>query len=313
MNGLCLVVIQGEEHESLKPESRAQRAWRKADEADLRYVETLEEIKSHFGILLELRERKIAELEERLAQSTDERANFNVLVAEHSVVLRTALVAILQRKFQAFGAADGYAALEAMVARPDLILTGLDLPYVNGVELVRHVRCLAEDLPVLVMYRADEAALLGRIADLGVRSCFRKPFRLAAVVEAVEAAARTSVRRGAGSVFGVCVEAEERDALFRVLDARWRTLITASGRTALELASECPDVLIVDVGVSDCPWRDVVGAFRKVREDVKVVALCDPPEADEVRAEERLPINGFVVRPFSLDALLSQICPGVSG
>ncbi len=300
----------------LRVESRAEAARRTAEEADQSYANTLEEIKEHFSLLLRLRDRKIEELEEKLTVAparshidfdVKDRLDFKLLVVENSAVLRAALGAALRRKFHVLSVADGYAALEFMVERPDLILTDLDLPYVDGADMIRHVRRLTEELPIMVMYDRKDKDMLARVRPLGVRAFIRKPFRLDSVVDKAEAIAKTCKTHVKARVLAVCPNAQERHALYRLLDDRYHTLVAASGETALEMAEERPDVLILDVGLKDYPWKKVATAFLIKRRDTKVLALCDHDGAESVRTNGDVRGEELILRPYSFDELLLRI------
>lgn len=176
-------------------DSRAEAARRKAEEANQSYTDTLEEIKEHFGVLLELRDRRIGELERKLARLTarskaepgsEGQHYFKVLVVENSPALRTTLVAALQRKFHAFGAAHGRPALKCLAEKPDLLLIGLYLPHADCAALTRQIQRAAQELPIMVMCGLKTKELLESLQGLGVPAIFQKPFLPAEVVAGVE-------------------------------------------------------------------------------------------------------------------------------
>jgi len=297
-------------------ESGAQRAWRRAADAERRRTETIDEVKAHFDTLLDLRDRKIAELERRLRRVADEfdlyfgpreRADFKVLVVEGTPVLRATLVAALQRKFHAYSAANGYGALEAIAAAPDLVLTALGLAHINGLDLVDHLQRLAGHIPVGVMYWPRESGALNQLKELGVNLFFQRPFRLADIVKEIEKLAKKRARQKRGYVFAVCPDAHERNALFHALNGPYRTLFTASGEVAAGMADECPDTLLVDTRVPDRPWDEIVAAFKRRREATKVVVLCDPAQAASMSDAVNVGVDELVVRPFAADALLARL------
>ena len=73
------------------------------------------------------------------------------------------------------------------------------------------------------------------------------------------------------------------------------------------MAGECPDLLIIDVGVADYPWQEIVTAFREKHREVEVLALCGPDRADSVRTNGADRIREALVRPVSFDDLLLRI------
>ena len=180
--------------------SRAETARRKAKEADRKCADTIEEIKRHFGVLLELRDRKIKVLEEKLRRlaelpeiepGVEERLDLKVLVVVDSAVLRTALVAVLQRTLNAFSASNGRLPLEGLAEKPDLVLLGPDLPRGEVVGVVRGIRRVSEDLPILMMSRPGDEDLLASLQGLGVTGVLHgKSSLLARTAAEVEAFCR---------------------------------------------------------------------------------------------------------------------------
>lgn len=193
--------------ETPKAESGAERARRRTHEAAVQIEETLSEIMENYGVLLELRDRKIRELEAKLAHlgakvepDAEQRIDFNVLVIEESPLLRAALVAGLQRKFSAFGAADGQGALEGLTRGTDAILASLHVSGIDAVSMIRRIRKKARKIPILVMGETEDGDVREILHGLGVRTFFRRPVRLSEVVARVEALA---VRAGRNRVANV--------------------------------------------------------------------------------------------------------------
>ena len=87
-------------------------------------------------------------------------------------------------------ATDGRTGLTlAQQAPPDLILLDLNLPDINGDEVVRGLR--AEDrtrqIPVLILSADATPAQVAHLRQLGVRDYVTKPFRIQALLQAIDA------------------------------------------------------------------------------------------------------------------------------
>jgi two-component system chemotaxis sensor kinase CheA len=100
------------------------------------------------------------------------------LVVEDAPVARELLGGILRSLgFRVDEATDGrQGLLMARQIRPDLVLTDIEMPYMNGIELVeelRRSRDLAE-LPVIVLTTAANAENTERLSELGVLSVLAK-------------------------------------------------------------------------------------------------------------------------------------------
>ncbi|AKF07305.1 hybrid sensor histidine kinase/response regulator [Sandaracinus amylolyticus] len=94
-----------------------------------------------------------------------------VLVADDSELTRDVVVSILREmQLEVIEAVDGRSALELIASsKPDLVLTDLDMPVVDGFELLRRVRAEPawSSLPVIVLSTRWAPADLQRASELG--------------------------------------------------------------------------------------------------------------------------------------------------
>ncbi len=103
-----------------------------------------------------------------------------VLIAEDDA----ALGLFLKRGLEADGhdvhwAVDGQAAMEAFLHEtPDLTILDLNLPRRDGSEVLRMVRSIGDEYPVLVLTARQEMAVKVRCLDEGADDCMIKPFSL---------------------------------------------------------------------------------------------------------------------------------------
>jgi DNA-binding response OmpR family regulator len=96
-----------------------------------------------------------------------------------------ALGAFLARGLEAEGhqvivAADGIAAMDLFQREiPDLIVLDLNLPRRDGMEVLRFLRSVGSESPVLVLTARTELEVRVQCLDLGADDCMVKPFALA--------------------------------------------------------------------------------------------------------------------------------------
>lgn len=86
-------------------------------------------------------------------------------------------------------AADGRSALrKAEESRPALVLTDIQMPGMNGLELVQSIRSLEElrDVPILVM-TAFEPSLCAEALTKGASDTIQKPIELTLLFQKIEA------------------------------------------------------------------------------------------------------------------------------
>ena len=106
------------------------------------------------------------------------RAGKRVLIVDDHPVVRQGLANIISQDdgFSVCGMAGSVqeAMNEIEATRPDLVLTDLGLPGRNGVELIKDLRSLYPDVPVLVMSMHDELIYAERVLRAGGRGYVMK-------------------------------------------------------------------------------------------------------------------------------------------
>ena len=275
---------------------------RHSDETDPHMVTdeatALEEARSHTG--------PEASLCPDMPPPPGDRTEFKVLLVENSSTLRDLLLSVLRPRFHVVSAPDGWEALQLMVARPDLILTELNLPCVDAAEMLRHARQIAADIPILAMYSPKDKALLAAAQPLGVQG-LPKPFHIADLIGQVEALAGPRGRHMTDSIVVVSPDATERHALYYLFDARYPTRVAASAQAAMMMADAHFDLLVVDAPTGEFPWQDVVTFFRKHNRSIKVLVLTDGKDRAIPAALKEVGANSAMLRPYAIDDLLMRV------
>lgn len=102
-----------------------------------------------------------------------------VLVVDDNAEHGQALAKILERAgYRVSTAGDGEEALRILVERPfDLILTDLRMPRMNGLDLLRNIRALSPDVPVLIITAFGEWTSYIEAMDCGCVDYLSKPVR----------------------------------------------------------------------------------------------------------------------------------------
>ncbi len=179
-----------------------------------------------------------------------------VLVVEDNPEMNRFICRSLNAKYQVVSAFDGREGVEQAVAlRPDLILTDVMMPRLNGDEMVREVRLqpgLAA-VPVLVLTaRADDALRVGMLRDR-VQDYLMKPF---------------SVEELCARVDNLLDARRERQRLERELDGRGEDIEQLTGELAHSEARfrdtfEQAEVGVAHVGL-DGRWLRVNPCFCRI-------------------------------------------------
>src|ERR1700751_2909831 len=121
------------------------------------------------------------------------------LVAEDN----PALGIFLKRGLEAGGhevrlAADGQEAVDTFLEQtPDLVILDLNMPRLDGTEVLRFFRSVNEDLPILILSGRNELETRVRCLDLGADDCMLKPFAFAELRARTHALGRRSRNKSA--------------------------------------------------------------------------------------------------------------------
>jgi chemosensory pili system protein ChpA (sensor histidine kinase/response regulator) len=120
----------------------------------------------------------------------------NILVVDDSVVVRRMLGFILEKGGHAVRfAVDGQEGLAAVhELRPDLVLSDLEMPVMDGISFVRRLREDADtsDIPVVMLTASADHDHHRAIEALGVQGFATKPVRSSDVIELVDSLIRVA-------------------------------------------------------------------------------------------------------------------------
>jgi two-component system chemotaxis sensor kinase CheA len=111
-----------------------------------------------------------------------------VLVVDDASLVRQVLADLLaDAGVEVVTAEDGHAALRAVEAeRPDLVVSDLDMPGMNGIELLHALRTAAPDLPVIMLTARSADDVRDRAIREGARAFLVKSdFQPALLIDAV--------------------------------------------------------------------------------------------------------------------------------
>ncbi|HYP26356.1 MAG TPA: response regulator [Blastocatellia bacterium] len=112
-----------------------------------------------------------------------------IIVAEDNPDAREMLCVLLSdHGFEVVGVEDGRAAIDAVRAgRPDLIITDIQMPHLDGIEMIKELRTEPEvcDVPILVM-TANHSGAVSDALDAGANAAAQKPLELGPLIDLVK-------------------------------------------------------------------------------------------------------------------------------
>ncbi|MDE3234425.1 MAG: response regulator [Bacteroidota bacterium] len=105
---------------------------------------------------------------------------FKILIAEDEPLMLKTLELKLQKEgYQVIACNDGREALQKIESeQPQLVITDIMIPYVSGLEIVRHVKAMNTSLPVIVLSAMGQEKTVEEAFELGADDYITKPFNL---------------------------------------------------------------------------------------------------------------------------------------
>jgi two-component system, OmpR family, KDP operon response regulator KdpE len=87
----------------------------------------------------------------------------------------------------------------------------------------------------------------------------------------------------------------------------YQTLEAPNGKAALDLLSQSPDLMILDLGLPDTQGHDLLRTIRARNDSVPIVVLSSRgDEAGKVQALD-LGADDYITKPFGMDELLARM------
>ncbi len=126
--------------------------------------------------------------EDIVKRQAGEEQKQNVLIVDDALSVRTSLKELLEDAgFATKTAIDGVGALEAMdVFRPNIVLTDMEMPNMNGIELTRHIKSREEGrLPVIMITSRSLQKHRELAEEAGVDTYITKPYSDADLIRTI--------------------------------------------------------------------------------------------------------------------------------
>ena len=241
-------------------------------------------------------------------------ANENVLVLEDDLAeLNLVSMQLTSAGYAVIPVVEGRLGIETCLARkPDLVLTDIGMPGMDGLEFIRQLRLEEFKAPIVVIsglgQEKGEAALAAGANAYLQKPVDRELLLSTAEKEIVAARARAHVTRKHILVF------EDEPLAVRLLRAElepagYRVTAVENGTAALEIVeNDPPDLVVCDIAV---PGMDGIQLITQLRReyDYKAPIMVVSGHADEKhrRAAKDAGADVFLTKPVDRLELLASV------
>jgi two-component system, response regulator, stage 0 sporulation protein F len=111
-----------------------------------------------------------------------------ILIVDDQYGIRILLNEVFQKEgYETHQAASGYQALEILEKNaPDLVLLDMKIPGMDGIEILKRMKVIDQDIRVIIMTAYGELDMIQEAKDLGALIHFAKPFDIDEIRDAVK-------------------------------------------------------------------------------------------------------------------------------
>lgn len=127
-----------------------------------------------------------------------EAENLTILVVEDEPILNEEIVELLamffREVFSAKNGVEGFSKFQEL--QPDIILSDITMPKMNGVELSSNIRKIDKDQPIVILSGHRELHFLNQLVEIGVTNFVPKPYELQELLyKLVDVSTKANVRK----------------------------------------------------------------------------------------------------------------------
>lgn len=239
-----------------------------------------------------------------------------ILIVEDFSITANMLARIFSKTtFQTIVARSGPQAYELIVKKkPDLMLLDLNLPGMNGVELLELLKANSLKIPFAVSTAERDQTKLRILNKMGALKIFRKPIvgeELLSFIRSFNF--QTGVLDHCQCDYSILFASEDDSTIQAVEQALHSAdlsyhLAADSTQVHAEIKGR-PPVLVIDMGFKSLDGKDLIKRIRssKQNETMKILGLAEQLDESLKQEMTELGVDSVVAKPFSIAELAEQL------
>ncbi len=236
-----------------------------------------------------------------------------ILLVDDSKVIHRYVGDILKeyhyRLIQAYDGVEGFE--KAMQSHPDLIISDLDMPNMNGFEMCRRIKEVEEtqNIPILILSARGAGVDIDKGFDVGANDFLTKPVvenELISRIEIILGGENAAEKRE--KILVVEDSALQRNVIIQGLAQQGFDVVSGNdGEEGLKLAIEHePDLVITDSEMPVMNGRDLTRALRKHDglKDVPILMLTAADSPLNRAKGKHAGVSSYLTKPFVPDKVV---------
>ena len=202
----------------------------------------------------------------------------------------------------------------------DLLILDVELPDVNGLEVLRKIRKLTKDmesvvqlkeLPVVMVTAYPREEIRKEAEMLGVVSFLGKPLKRKEFRKIVEDVLEGRYQEFKRRKLILCVDSEPRVQKFyegTLSSGNWNVITASNGIEALEAVEfKSPDLIITELNLPQMDGVELLQTLKESGQNIPVIVISSVSEKEGKQKIQNLGVKKYLSKPFQLDELRKSV------
>jgi DNA-binding NtrC family response regulator len=240
---------------------------------------------------------------------------YKVLVIEDDETAREQLAKVIRKEgFEVVVAEDGRVGLEMFKnERPEIVITDLRMPGIDGLEVRRIVRRLSTNVPIILITAYGETDTAISALREGALDYLKKPLDLNLLILALGRAKERIFEYKKAPLFPNLLLADDeemtRRRIARVLEKEgWKVFQASDGEEAINVFQQTKiDIVLLDIKMPKKDGLQTLHEMRNITDDFEAIILTGyGDESSAIQAMRDGAIN-FLKKPIDLDKMIVAV------
>lgn len=242
-------------------------------------------------------------------------STLKVMLIEDDEVPREELARLIEKEgFKVIKTGDGKEAAGIFkIDKPDIIISDINIPGINGMELMKEFKKSNSNLPVIFITGFSDADKALEAIRVGALDYIKKPIEIDNLLLALGRAQASVLEHANSKQYPVVVFADDEDLarinLSKVLrDENYHVIEAVNGKVALDIFKQNKvDIALLDIKMPVMDGLMALHEMRKVNDDFE--AIIQTGFGDEAAAISALRDGAmnFIKKPVDIDELLVHL------
>ena len=216
------------------------------------------------------------------------------------------------RGYNVFVATNGQDALSiAKKEKPELVLLDINMPGMDGLEVLRRIKSISPEARVIMITVSDDADTRQKAKNLGADEFIKKPFTTDYLEDVVILKVNEMIKaKESAKILIIDDEEGIRSSLREFLVKRFECEIkeAVNGQEALNLLRKDKfDLLLLDIKMPGISGIDVIKEKKKLDYKPRIWVITGFDSAEVAKEVIKQGADDYIPKPFSLRVLDSKV------